>query len=145
MVHSENVPHPVIMPWYFPWSDSIKKRACRYILQHYVGHFFKEKLSLDQLSLDVYEGKGQIKDVQLDIQAVNDALKVRKFLELILPVVLSSVYLLQNVAVYDSYANCHIVFLRPQNLLWSWWMVLSVTSPSLFHGVPSWKATSRWR
>ena len=64
------------MPWYFPWSDSIKKRLCRYILQHYVGHFFKEKLSLDQLSLDVYEGKGQIKDVQLDIQAVNDALKV---------------------------------------------------------------------
>ena len=64
------------MPWYFPWSDSIKKRACRYILQHYIGHFFKEKLSLDQLSLDVYEGKGQIKDVQLDIQAVNDALEV---------------------------------------------------------------------
>ncbi len=55
------------MPWYFPWSDSIKKRACRYLLQHYMGKFLKEKLSLDQLSVDLYNGKGTIHDVLLDV------------------------------------------------------------------------------
>ena len=55
------------MPWYFPWSDSIKKRACRYLLQHYLGHFLKEKLSLDQLSVDLYNGRGKIHDVLLDV------------------------------------------------------------------------------
>ncbi len=55
------------MPWYFPWSDSIKKRACRYLLQHYLGHFLKEKLTLDQLSVDLYNGTGTIQDVLLDV------------------------------------------------------------------------------
>ncbi|CAH1792670.1 unnamed protein product [Owenia fusiformis] len=62
------------MPWYFPWSDSIKKRACRYLLQHYVGQFLKEKLSLDQLSIDIYNGTGTIEDVLLDVCALNEAL-----------------------------------------------------------------------
>ena len=56
------------MPWYFPWSESIKKRACRYILQHYLGQFLKEKLTLDQLSVDLYNGTGMIKNVQLDVE-----------------------------------------------------------------------------
>jgi len=55
------------MPWYFPWSDSIKKRAVRYLLQHYMGHLLKEKLSLDQLSVDLYNGKGTAKDILLDV------------------------------------------------------------------------------
>ena len=55
------------MPWYFPWSDSIKKRACRYLLQHYLGQFLKEKLTLDQLSVDLYNGTGTIHDVLLDV------------------------------------------------------------------------------
>ena len=55
------------MPWYFPWSESIKKRACRYLLQHYLGDFLKEKLDLDQLSVDLYNGKGTIKNVPLDV------------------------------------------------------------------------------
>ena len=55
------------MPWYFPWSDSIKKRACRYLLQHYVGQFLQEKLTLDQLSVDLFNGKGVVKDVPLDV------------------------------------------------------------------------------
>ena len=56
------------MPWYFPWSDSLKKRACRYLLQHYLGQFLKEKLTLDQLSVDLYNGTGTIQDVLLDVQ-----------------------------------------------------------------------------
>ena len=56
------------MPWYFQWSDSIKKRACRYLLNRYIGHFLKEKLTLDQLSVDIYNGTGTIQDVLLDVE-----------------------------------------------------------------------------
>lgn len=55
------------MPWYFPWGDSIKKKACRYILQHYVGSFLQEKLSVDQLSIDIYNGTGKIENVLVDV------------------------------------------------------------------------------
>ncbi|XP_050712970.1 autophagy-related protein 2 homolog A-like [Eriocheir sinensis] len=60
------------MPWYFPWSDAIKKRAIRYVLQRYVGQFLEEKLSLDQLTIDLYNGTGTIKDLALDVSAVNE-------------------------------------------------------------------------
>lgn len=60
------------MPWYFPWSDAIKKRAIRYLLQRYVGQFLEEKLSLDQLTVDLYNGTGTIKDLTLDVGALND-------------------------------------------------------------------------
>ena len=58
------------MPWYFPWSDSIKKRASRYLLQHYLGQFLKEKLTLEQLSLDIYNGKGTIQELTLDVEVL---------------------------------------------------------------------------
>ncbi|XP_016894777.1 autophagy-related protein 2 homolog A [Cynoglossus semilaevis] len=61
--------------WLFPWSGSIKKRACRYLLQHYLGHFLQERLSLDQLSLDLYNGSGDIKEIHIDVWAVNELLE----------------------------------------------------------------------
>ncbi|XP_029021444.1 autophagy-related protein 2 homolog A [Betta splendens] len=61
--------------WLFPWSVSIKKRACRYLLQHYLGHFLQERLSLDQLGLDLYNGSGVIKEINLDVWAVNELLE----------------------------------------------------------------------
>ncbi|XP_077866099.1 autophagy-related protein 2 homolog B-like [Saccoglossus kowalevskii] len=63
------------MPWFFPWPDYIKKRACRYLLQHYLGNFLQEKLTLDQLSVDLYNGKGTIKDVALDVYSLNELLE----------------------------------------------------------------------
>ncbi|XP_065221759.1 autophagy-related protein 2 homolog A [Planococcus citri] len=60
------------MPWFFPWSDGIKKRSCRYLLQRYLGQFLEEKLTLDQLSVDLYNGIGSVTDVSLDVQALND-------------------------------------------------------------------------
>ncbi|XP_071542076.1 autophagy-related protein 2 homolog A [Panulirus ornatus] len=60
------------MPWYFPWSDAIKKRAIRYLLQRYVGQFLEEKLSLDQLTVDLYNGTGTIKELTLDVGALNE-------------------------------------------------------------------------
>lgn len=59
------------MPWYFPWSDSIKKRACRYVLQHYLGQFLQEQLTLDQLTVDLFKGEGILKDVALDVLVCN--------------------------------------------------------------------------
>ncbi|XP_028824130.1 autophagy-related protein 2 homolog A-like [Denticeps clupeoides] len=61
--------------WLFPWSGSIKKRACRYLLQHYLGHYLQERLSLDQLSLDLYNGSGVIRGIHLDVWAVNELLE----------------------------------------------------------------------
>jgi autophagy-related protein 2 len=41
------------------------------LLQHYLGHLLREKLSLDQLSVDLYNGTGCIKNLVLDV-AVSD-------------------------------------------------------------------------
>lgn len=60
------------MPWYDNWSDGIKKRACRYLLQRYLGQFLEEKLTLDQLSVDIYNGTGSVSNVSLDVQALNE-------------------------------------------------------------------------
>ncbi|CAN7949654.1 unnamed protein product, partial [Ixodes pacificus] len=59
------------MSW-FNWPDGIKKRACRYLLQRYLGQFLQEKLTLDQLSVDLYNGKGRITDVCLDVTGLNE-------------------------------------------------------------------------
>uniref|UniRef100_A0AAR2KEJ5 Autophagy related 2B n=1 Tax=Pygocentrus nattereri TaxID=42514 RepID=A0AAR2KEJ5_PYGNA len=61
------------MPW--PFSESIKKRACRYLLHRYLGNFLQEKLSLDQLSLDLYQGTGSLAQVPLDRWSLNEILE----------------------------------------------------------------------
>ncbi|CAG9136612.1 unnamed protein product [Plutella xylostella] len=60
------------MLWYLPWSENFKKRACRYLLQRYLGNFLEEKLTLDQLSVDLYNGTGTVSEVSLDCQALNE-------------------------------------------------------------------------
>ncbi|KAK3609284.1 hypothetical protein CHS0354_037995 [Potamilus streckersoni] len=59
---------------FLSWKDFVKKRACRYLLQHYLGQFLKEKLTLDQLSIDLYNGTGTISNLVLDVEALNDNL-----------------------------------------------------------------------
>ncbi|KFB51847.1 AGAP004092-PA-like protein [Anopheles sinensis] len=56
------------MPWYVPWSDVIKKKICRFLLQRYLGRFLEEKLSLDQLNVDFYNGTGTVHNVTLYCQ-----------------------------------------------------------------------------
>lgn len=59
----------------FPWlTDSLKKRALRYLLQRYLGHFLSEKLTLEQLSVDLYDGKGSITNLNLDVDGLNEEL-----------------------------------------------------------------------
>ncbi|XP_055588438.1 autophagy-related protein 2 homolog A [Uranotaenia lowii] len=60
------------MPWFVPWSNVIKKKVCRFLLQRYLGQFLEEKLSLDQLNVDFYNGTGTVYDVSLDCRALND-------------------------------------------------------------------------
>ncbi|XP_042193796.1 autophagy-related protein 2 homolog B [Callorhinchus milii] len=60
------------MPW--PFSESIKKRACRYLLHRYLDHFLEEKLSLEQLSVDLYLGTGSLAQVPLDKSSLNEIL-----------------------------------------------------------------------
>uniref|UniRef100_A0A7N4PGV6 Autophagy related 2A n=1 Tax=Sarcophilus harrisii TaxID=9305 RepID=A0A7N4PGV6_SARHA len=68
----------------WPWSSCMKKRACRYLLQHYLGHFLQERLSLEQLSLDLYQGSGGLRDIHLDVWSVNELLEsVESPLELV--------------------------------------------------------------
>lgn len=63
------------MPLYIPWlTETIKKRGVRYLLHHYLGQFFEEKLTLEQLSIDIYEGKGSIRNLALDVDGLNDEL-----------------------------------------------------------------------
>jgi hypothetical protein len=49
-------------------GESVKKRACRYFLQHYLGQYFKHKIEVEQLSVDMYKGEGTISDLQLDVE-----------------------------------------------------------------------------
>lgn len=61
--------------WLWPWSNCVKERVCRYLLQHYLGHFFQEHLSLDQLSLDLYKGSVALRDIHLETWSVNEVLR----------------------------------------------------------------------
>lgn len=69
------------MPLYIPWlTETIKKRGVRYLLHHYLGQFFEEKLTLEQLSIDIYEGRGSIRDLSLDVNGLNDELDFVPFI-----------------------------------------------------------------
>lgn len=83
------------MSWTFGnWQDFLKKKACRYILQHYLGQFLKQKLSLDQLSLDLYNGTGTITELNLDVQvySMTNSFSMRLSMIVILYYVLHTIH-----------------------------------------------------
>ena len=51
--------------WWWKITN-IKNAMINTLVDHYLGHFLKEKLSVDQLSLDLVQGKGSIRDIHLD-------------------------------------------------------------------------------
>lgn len=67
------------MPWFFTIPEFIKKRACRYLLQHYLGQFLEEKISLNDLTVDLYNGTGTISNVPLNVEVSNVVIKERNF------------------------------------------------------------------
>ncbi|KAJ8924233.1 hypothetical protein NQ315_007024 [Exocentrus adspersus] len=62
------------MSWYHKIAvpDFVKKTACRYLLQRYLGHFFEEELNRKQLNIDLYDGTGTVENISLDVQALNE-------------------------------------------------------------------------
>lgn len=56
------------MPWFFSIPEFLKKRACRYLLQHYLGQFLEEKINLDDLTVDLYNGTGSIHNIPLNVK-----------------------------------------------------------------------------
>lgn len=54
------------MSW-LSWSADIKKKSCKYLLQRYVGHLLEE-LTLDQLTIDLYNGTCQVVNLGLNVQ-----------------------------------------------------------------------------
>lgn len=55
------------MSWFSPFSENVKKRLCRYLLNRYLGDFIQEKLALNQLSVNLYKGTGEIRNVTLNV------------------------------------------------------------------------------
>ncbi|XP_076030640.1 autophagy-related 2 [Oratosquilla oratoria] len=60
------------MPWYIPIPEDFKKRIVRYLLQRYLGQFVEGKLSLEQLTVNLYNGTGTIRDLTVDVNALNE-------------------------------------------------------------------------
>ena len=48
--------------------DFLKRRACRYMLHHYLGQYLAEKISLEDLTIDLYNGTGSVSNVPLNIE-----------------------------------------------------------------------------
>lgn len=63
----------------FGFSDFIKRRVCKFLLNRYLGQFFQEKLNAAQICLDLYNGKGSVSNVKLCCE-VNE-FKIRKVLK----------------------------------------------------------------
>ncbi|KAH8305578.1 hypothetical protein KR059_001867 [Drosophila kikkawai] len=59
------------MSWFNPW-DGLKTKMCRYLLQRYLGQFFENNLNLEQLKVDLYNGKAVVEDIFLKVDAFND-------------------------------------------------------------------------
>jgi len=57
------------MVWFLtPLGENVKLGSVKYLLQKYLGRFLQEKLTLDQLTVDVFKGTGTLSDVILDVK-----------------------------------------------------------------------------
>lgn len=61
------------------FPEKMKKRTLWYLFDRYLGHFLREKLTLDQLSVDLIDGKGHINDIGLDVSSLNEELSFLPF------------------------------------------------------------------
>jgi hypothetical protein len=89
------------MQWQFPWPESVKQRLCRYLLQHYLGHYFEEKISLKQINIEILNGKIVLKNINLDCDALNEQFKT-----LNIPLEIVSGYIGKQLMI----KNCLVVF-----------------------------------
>lgn len=59
------------MSWFNLW-DGLKTKTCRYLLQRYLGQFFENNLNLEQLKVDLYNGKAVVEDISLKVNVSCD-------------------------------------------------------------------------
>nr|XP_014094904.1 autophagy-related protein 2 homolog A [Bactrocera oleae] len=64
------------MSWFNVWTG-IKTKTCRYLLQRYLGQFIEETIDLNQLKVDLYNGKATVKNVSLNVAALNTILEAQ--------------------------------------------------------------------
>ncbi|XP_073815878.1 autophagy-related 2 [Musca autumnalis] len=64
------------MSWFNVW-DGLKNKTCRYLLQRYLGQFLDENLNLEQLNIELYNGKATIKNVSLRVETLNELLEAQ--------------------------------------------------------------------
>ena len=65
----------LIPPFNSTWTYNLVDLIIIIIIsQHYIGHYLEEKLSLDQMSIELYAGKGTIHNVALNTETLNDLL-----------------------------------------------------------------------
>lgn len=53
------------MSWF---ANAVPKQICRFLLNRYLGELLLEKVSVEQLSIDLVNGTGSVEDVYLDVQ-----------------------------------------------------------------------------
>uniref|UniRef100_A0A5S6QFN4 Autophagy-related protein 2 n=1 Tax=Trichuris muris TaxID=70415 RepID=A0A5S6QFN4_TRIMR len=54
---------------------SVIKPFCTYLLNRYLGCYLQNKqINIEQLSVDIFAGKGSLKEVNLDVRYINEAL-----------------------------------------------------------------------
>ena len=59
------------MPWgWFKWPEYLKKKACRYLLQHYLGNYLETKISLEDLTVNLYNGTATVSNVPLSAEVI---------------------------------------------------------------------------
>ncbi len=64
------------------WSlliSKFQKGACRYLLHRYLGQYLREKVTVDQLTVDLFEGTGSVKDVSLDCDVSISSICIKLF------------------------------------------------------------------
>ncbi|CAD7003844.1 unnamed protein product [Ceratitis capitata] len=59
------------MKLYDVWNN-VKTKTCRYFLQKYLGQYLEENLNIEQLKIDLYNGKATVKNVSLNVDALNN-------------------------------------------------------------------------
>ena len=59
--------------------DTLKHKAGQYIIQHYLGQYLQDKISLDQLEINLRKGTGTVKDVLLDVDVSTTTLFIYKY------------------------------------------------------------------
>ncbi|XP_037892435.1 autophagy-related protein 2 homolog B [Glossina fuscipes] len=64
------------MSWFNVW-DGLKNKTCRYLLQRYLGQFLDEQLNLEQLKIELFDGKATVNHVLLRVEALNELLETQ--------------------------------------------------------------------